>query len=110
MFVIMRYCRLIIGNFNTYVYIHVHVMLYLLFHSVSSKFDNFQPEHRRRVIAIGLCVCVCVSVCLFACLLPRNLGECFVSLLVKPIAGKNMNPSDKQLCQFLKDISVADKS
>ena len=27
---------------------------------------------------------VCVSVCL----LPRNIGECFVSLLVEPIAGK----------------------
>ena len=29
-----------------------------------------------------MCVCVCV--------LPRNLGEHFVSLLVDPIAGKNV--------------------
>ena len=38
--------------------------------------------------AIGLCVC----------LLSRNLGECFVSLLVEPIAGKNVSPSDKKNC------------
>ena len=50
-------------------------------------------------------VCVCVSVCL----LPRNLGECFVSLLVEPIAGKNASPSDKQLWQFLKKFSVTEK-
>ena len=49
---------------------------------------------------------MCVSVCL----LPRNLGECFVSLLVELIAGKNMSPSDKQLWQFLKNVSVAEKS
>ena len=36
-----------------------------------------------------MCVCVCV--------LPRNLGEHFVSLLVDPIAGKNTSPSGKQL-------------
>ena len=30
-----------------------------------------------RVIAIGLCVSACVF--------PRNLGECFVSLLVEPL-------------------------
>ena len=34
---------------------------------------------------------VCVSVTV----LPRNLGECFVSILVEPIAGKNVGPSDK---------------
>ena len=51
-------------------------------------------------------VCVHVSVCL----LPRNLGECFISLLVEPIAGKNMSPSDKKLCRFLKNVSVAVKS
>ena len=55
------------------------------------------------VIAISLCVCVSV------CRLPHNLGECFVLLLVEPIAGKNMTPSDKQLCRFLKDVSVAEK-
>ena len=44
------------------------------------------------------------------CLLPRNLGECFVSLLVEPIAGKNVSPSDKQLWPFLKNVSVAEKS
>ena len=53
---------------------------------------------------------VCVCVCVFVCLLPCNLGECFVSLLVEPIAGKNASPSDKQLWRFLKNISVAEKS
>ena len=38
-----------------------------------------------------VCVCVCVFV------LPCNLAECFVLLLVEPIAGKNVSPSDKQL-------------
>ena len=42
-------------------------------------------------------VCVCVSV---PCLLPRNLGECFVSLLFEPIAGKNLSPSDKNCGDF----------
>ena len=37
-----------------------------------------------------------MSVCLLV-LLPRNLGECFVSLLVEPIAGKNVSPSDKKI-------------
>ena len=37
-------------------------------------------------------VCVCLSVCL----LPHNLGECFVSLLFEHIAGKNVSPSDKK--------------
>ena len=55
-------------------------------------------------IAIGLCVCVSVS------LLVRNLGECFVSLLGEPIAGKNVSPSDKKLWRFLKNVSVAEKS
>ena len=31
-----------------------------------------------------------------------KLEECFVSLLFKPIAGKNVSPSDKQLWRFLK--------
>ena len=55
-------------------------------------------------VCVCACVCmcmrvlVCVSMCL--CLLPRNLGECFVSLLVEPIAGKNVSPSDKKLWRF----------
>ena len=36
-------------------------------------------------------VCVCVFVCLF----PRNLVECFVLLLFEPIAGKNGSHSGK---------------
>ena len=55
-------------------------------------------------IAIGLCVCVSV------CVLPCNFGEYFVSLLFKPIAGKNMSPSDKQLWRFLKNFLLAEKS
>ena len=51
-----------------------------------------------------------MSVCLSVCLLPCNLGECFVSLLVELIAGKNVSPSNKQLCRFLKNVSVAEKS
>ena len=51
-------------------------------------------------------MCVCLSVCL----LVRNLGEYFVSLLVEPIAGKNVSPSDKQLWRFLKNVLVAEKS
>ena len=43
-------------------------------------------------------------------MLPRNLGDSFVSLLVEPIAGKNVSPSDKQLWQFSKNILVAEKS
>ena len=31
----------------------------------------------------------------------RNIGECFISLLVEPIAGKNASLSDKQLWRFL---------
>ena len=48
--------------------------------------------------------------CLSVCLLVRNLGEYFVSLLVEPIAGKNVSPSDKQLWRFLKNVLVAEKS
>ena len=44
------------------------------------------------------------------CLFLRNLGDSFVWLLVEPIAGKNVSPSDKQLWQFLKKILVAEKS
>ena len=47
-------------------------------------------------------MCVCLLVC--------NLGEYFVSLLVEPIAGKNVSPSDKQLWRFLKNVLVAEKS
>ena len=55
-------------------------------------------------------MCVCVCVCLSVCLLVRNLGEYFVSLLVEPIAGKNVSPSDKKLWRFLKNVLVAEKS
>ena len=51
-------------------------------------------------------VCVCVSVCLFL----RNLGDSFVSLLIEPIAGKDVSPSDKQLWQLSKNILGAEKS
>ena len=44
------------------------------------------------------------------CLLVRNLAEYFVSLLIEPIAGKNVSPSDKQLWRFLKNVLVAEKS
>ena len=44
------------------------------------------------------------------CLLVRNLAEYFVSLLVEPIAGKKVSPSDKQLWRFLKNVLVAEKS
>ena len=43
------------------------------------------------------------------CLLPRNLEECFVSLLFEPIAGKNMSSSVKKLWRFLKNVLVAEK-
>ena len=55
-----------------------------------------------------MCICVCVCVCVSP-MLPRNLGECFVSLLVEPIDGKNVSPSDKQLWLFLKNFLVAEK-
>ena len=42
-------------------------------------------------------------------MLPRNLGECFVLLLIEPIAGKNVSPSDEQLWRFLKNLLVAEK-
>ena len=51
---------------------------------------------------------MCVSVCV--CVFPRNLGECFVSLLVEPIAGKNVSPSNKQLWRFLKNVLGTEKS
>ena len=44
------------------------------------------------------------------CLFLHNLRDSFVSLLVEPIAGKNVSPSDKQLWRFLKNILVAEKS
>ena len=43
------------------------------------------------------------------CLFLRNLGDSFVSLLVEPIAGKNVSPSDKNLRCFSKNILVAEK-
>ena len=55
-------------------------------------------------------MCVCLSVCLSVCLLVRNLGEYFVSLLVEPIAGKNVSPSDKKLWRFSKNVLGAEKS
>ena len=55
-------------------------------------------------------MCVCVRVCLCVCVLPRNLGDSFVSLLVEPIAGKNVSPSDEQLWRFLKNVLCAEKS
>ena len=36
------------------------------------------------------------------CMLPRNLGEYFVSVLVEPIAGKNVSPSDNNCGDFWK--------
>ena len=53
-------------------------------------------------------MCVCVSVCV--CVFLRNLGDSFVSLLVEPIGGKNVSPSDKQQWRFSKNILVAEKS
>ena len=53
-------------------------------------------------INLSVCVCVCVFL--------RNLGDSFVSLLVEPIAGKNVSPSDKKLWQFSKNVLVAEKS
>ena len=40
----------------------------------------------------------------------RNLGDSFVSLLVEPIVGKNVSPSDKKLWRFSKNVLVAEKS
>ena len=52
--------------------------------------------------SVRVCVCVCVFL--------RNLGDSFVSLLVEPIAGKNVSPFDKQLWRFSKNVLVAEKS
>ena len=57
-----------------------------------------------------VCVCVCVCVCLSVCLLPRNIGECFLSLLVESIAGKKVSSFDKQLWRFSKNVLGAEKS
>ena len=43
-------------------------------------------------------------------MVPHNLGDSFVSLLIQPIAGKNASPSDKQLWRFLKNFLGAEKS
>ena len=37
-------------------------------------------------------------------MLPRNLGECFVSLLVEPIVEKNVNPSDKKIVAIFGEL------
>ena len=42
--------------------------------------------------------------------LPRNVRECFVSLLVEPIAEQNVSSSDKLLWRLLKNFLVAEKS
>ena len=44
---------------------------------------------------------VCVSVCSFVS---------FISLIVEPIAGKDVSPSDKQLWRFSKNVLVTEKS
>ena len=43
-------------------------------------------------------------------MLPRNIGDSFVLLLIEPIAGNNVSPSDKQLWRFSKNVLVAEKS
>ena len=45
-------------------------------------------------------------------MLPRSLGDTFsfVSLLIEPIAGKIVSPSDKQLWQFSKNVLGTEKS
>ena len=43
-------------------------------------------------------------------MLPRNLGDSFVSLLIEPTAEKKVSPSDKQLWRFSKNVLVAEKS
>ena len=43
-------------------------------------------------------------------MLPCNLGDSFILLLVEPIAGKNVSLSDKQLWQFSKNVLGAEKS
>ena len=47
---------------------------------------------------------MCVSLFL------HNLGECFVSSLAEPIAGKNVNLSDKICGDFRKNVLVEEKS
>ena len=49
-------------------------------------------------------MCVSVSCCYLVI-----LENSFVSLLVEPIAGKNVSPSDKQLWRFSKNVLVAEK-
>ena len=58
----------------------------------------------------NLFVCVRVCVCVSVCVLPRNLGECFVLLLFEHIAGEDVSPPDKRLWRFLKNVLVAEKS
>ena len=43
-------------------------------------------------------------------MLPRNLGDSFVLLLIEPIAGKNVSPSDKHLWRFSKNVLAVEKS
>ena len=58
----------------------------------------------------GGCSCTLCTPPRSAPVLVRNLGEYFVSLLVEPIAGKNVSPSDKKLWRFLRNVLVAEKS
>ena len=51
------------------------------FHALCESAVVIYPSIGGRVYS-NLCVCVCV------CVLPRILGDSFVSLLVEPIAGK----------------------
>ena len=37
------------------------------------------------------------------CVLPRNLGDSFASLLVEPIAGKSVSPSDKKIVAIFEE-------
>ena len=61
-------------------------------------------------VRVCVCVCVCACVCLCVCYLIILENASFHSVLVEPIAGKNVSPSDKQLWRFLKNILVAEKS
>ena len=51
-----------------------------------------------------MCVCVCV------CSLVILENALFHVSLFKPIAGKNVSPSDEQLWQFSENFLVAEKS
>ena len=63
----------------------------LLIHSCQKKVLIIHNNNKYTRISLTRFVCVC--------LLLRNLGECLISLLVQPIAGKNVSPN-KALWQF----------